>query len=386
MPWSVVETGTGSCGLARPYAHPRRSDSHRGRRSHSRPVAQRGGRARAGSSARSSARDTDRAGAGCEGAADHDDAEPRSASRSENDSCEPETRAELHTSKPRATADRIVAGLSDRGNTWREAGAEAEAEAEAEPSRAEAEAEAHGLEHHGLRLAKGEADDSRSRDLDRRGRSGIRDPNGLDGPRCAGPAHARSLERRLAGRPRPVGAARSGRMKGKLALLLVPAALFVLALPGSASSAPTAPVPSCSPGPADCSGWHREAVTVYWSHACGPTTISDDTSGTGVSCSAAEGQITITTTVVVAKDGTPPGVRISLDRGPDSNGWYNHAVRAEFTGDDGMSGIASCSPAATYSGPDGEEFPYREAAPTERATRGRVRADPSTMRHRPAST
>ena len=108
------------------------------------------------------------------------------------------------------------------------------------PSRAEAEAEAHGLGHQDVRvdLAKREPGDSRSRDLDRSGRSGIRDPDGLDGPRCAGTPHAWSLERRLAGRPRPVRAAGRKRVKGKLALLLVPAALFVLALPGSASSAP----------------------------------------------------------------------------------------------------------------------------------------------------
>jgi hypothetical protein len=138
-------------------------------------------------------------------------------------------------------------------------------------------------------------------------------------------------------------------------LLLVPAAtLLVLAVADSASTAlPPAPQPSCSPGSATCSDWHRESVTVYWDHTCGPTTISSDTGGTAVSCTASNAEGSVTSTVLVRKDGSPPGVRIALDRDPDSNGWYNHAVRAEFTGDDGLSGIAACSPAATYSGPDG---------------------------------
>ena len=177
-------------------------------------------------------------------------------------------------------------------------------------------------------------------------------------------------------------------MKGKLALLLVPAALFVLALPGSASSAlPPAPQPSCSPGSGTCSDWHQGAVTVFWDHTCGPTTISSDTGGTPVSCTAANAEGSVTSTTLVRKDGSPPGVRISLDRGPDSNGWYNHAVRAEFTGDDGLSGIASCSPAATYSGPDGGRISISGSCTDGAGNTGLgARADPNTMRHRPAST
>jgi hypothetical protein len=140
----------------------------------------------------------------------------------------------------------------------------------------------------------------------------------------------------------------------KLLMLLMPATLVVLVLTGSASSAlPPAPQPSCSPGPATCAAWHTESVTVSWDHTCGPTTITSDTGGTAVSCTASNAEGSVTSTTLVRKDGSPPGVRIALDRGPDSNGWYNHAVRAEFTGDDGLSGIGSCSSAGTYSGPDG---------------------------------
>jgi hypothetical protein len=140
----------------------------------------------------------------------------------------------------------------------------------------------------------------------------------------------------------------------KLSWAVVAATLFV-ALPGSASAAPPpAPVASCSPGSANCFDWHREPVTVSWSHpGCPATTVSQDTGGTPVSCTASNAEGSTTTTVNVRKDGSPPGVRIAVEREPDSNGWYNRAVRFEFDGDDGISGISSCSPAATYTGPDG---------------------------------
>jgi hypothetical protein len=142
-------------------------------------------------------------------------------------------------------------------------------------------------------------------------------------------------------------------VKVKLALVLGPAILMVLGLTTSSSNAfPTAPVGSCSPGPSNCSEWHRETVTVSWSHGCGPTTISGDTGGTPVSCGVSDAEGTVVSTVTVRKDGSPPGVRIEVQRGPDNDGWYNHPVRFEFSGDEGLSGIAGCSPAATYSGPD----------------------------------
>ncbi len=266
----------------------------------------------------------------------------------------------------------------------------AQTQAEAETSsRAEAEAEAHGLGHEDGRVdpAKGEAGDSRGRDLDRCGRSGIRDSDGLDGPRCAGTAHARSLERRLAGRPRSVGAARSGRMKGKLALLLVPAALFVLALPGSASSAlPPAPQPSCSPGSGTCSDWHQGAVTVFWNHACGPTTISSDTGGTPVSCTAANAEGSVTSTTLVRKDGSPPGVRIFAR----PRAGQQRLVQPPRPGRSSQVTTACReSPrarrAATYSGPDGGRISISGSCTDGAGNTGSGSSRSSTTRLRPAS-
>ena len=83
-------------------------------------------------------------------------------------------------------------------------------------------------------------------------------------------------------------------------------------------------------------------------------TITADTSGTNVSCGAyyAAQQQTVTVTVTVRRDTTPPQVTsVSPGRAPDANGWYNHAVAFTFAGSDATSGIASCD-APTYSGPD----------------------------------
>ena len=138
----------------------------------------------------------------------------------------------------------------------------------------------------------------------------------------------------------------------RLAFLLAIAAFAVLGVPSSSSAFPQAPQPSCSPGPADCGAWHTGNVTVSWSHACGPTTITSDTGGTGVSCTATDAQGSVTSTVLVRRDASPPAVSATPDRGPDSDGWYNRPVSIAVSGDDATSGIASCSPGGTYGGPD----------------------------------
>src|SRR4029078_2196971 len=44
-----------------------------------------------------------------------------------------------------------------------------------------------------------------------------------------------------------------------------------------------------------------------------------------------------------------PSVSLSLSRGPDSNGWYNHPVDFHASGSDNLSGIASCN-SGTFGG------------------------------------
>jgi hypothetical protein len=146
-----------------------------------------------------------------------------------------------------------------------------------------------------------------------------------------------------------------------LPTLLLLATLAALALAGSAATAPppSPPEPSCSPEPADCFAWHTSNVTVTWSSpppgvtaiGCGPVTVTSDTAGQGVSCTWTNAEGSKTTTANVRRDATPPRVTGSAERQPDANGWYNHPIRFQFSGEDGTSGVEGCG-LVTYTGPD----------------------------------
>ena len=56
--------------------------------------------------------------------------------------------------------------------------------------------------------------------------------------------------------------------------------------------------------------------------------------------------------LTIKYDSTAPTVKAAPARAPDVNGWYNHPVEVAFTGSDGGSGLAECSPKVTYGGPD----------------------------------
>lgn len=148
----------------------------------------------------------------------------------------------------------------------------------------------------------------------------------------------------------------------RLPVISLPATVVVLLLAAPAATAPPAapPDPTCSPGPADCSAWHNTAVVATWAappagvipgKGCAPRTISADTSGTPVSCTWSNADGSRTTTAYVRKDSTPPSVKASAERPPDTSGWYNHKLGITFSGDDSLSGIAACT-TASYSGPD----------------------------------
>ncbi len=143
-----------------------------------------------------------------------------------------------------------------------------------------------------------------------------------------------------------------------LALALVCAPMLVFVPAASAD-----PVTwSCNGG--GCSGgWYTTDVTVAFFVApdstirgtpgCGVFTVSSDTTGQDFQCQIQyQGGGTYNTPVITIKrDATPPSISASPDRGPDSNGWYNHPVGINFNGTDATSGIASCS-SAGYGGPD----------------------------------
>jgi hypothetical protein len=143
-------------------------------------------------------------------------------------------------------------------------------------------------------------------------------------------------------------------------LAIVLTLLLPLLVAPDAGSAPGAPVPQCSPGPASCAGWYTGNVTVSWAFdtagvtqtvGCNVRTVTAD-GVTSSSCEVWYGDSSFARTVTVRRDATPPQVTgSSFERGADAGGWYNRPVAVAFTGADVTSGIASCD-RPTYSGPD----------------------------------
>jgi hypothetical protein len=142
-----------------------------------------------------------------------------------------------------------------------------------------------------------------------------------------------------------------------VAAATVLAALAALLVVAAAPAAPPVITPSCSPAPSNCNAWYRSPVTVSWSVSnvsqvnCPSVTYSSDTKGTSASCTASGDGQTVTVSVNIRIDRTPPSVSAAFERGPDGNGWYTHPVNVGFSGSDATSGIASCTSGA-YGGPD----------------------------------
>ena len=119
---------------------------------------------------------------------------------------------------------------------------------------------------------------------------------------------------------------------------------------------------TCSPEPADCSGWRRQPVTIDWTvfpsaspiiAGCQDRTIAIDTTGTTEFCAAGTQRDSVRREKMISVDQTPPEVTTATpDRAFDLAGWFNHPVGFAFGGTDATSGLASCDPAA-YGGPDG---------------------------------
>jgi hypothetical protein len=112
----------------------------------------------------------------------------------------------------------------------------------------------------------------------------------------------------------------------------------------------------------DANGWYNHALTVSFSGSdltsgiascSSPTYSGPDSASAAVSGSCRDNAGNTATAAVGFKyDATAPVVKGTASRAPDANGWYNHALSVSFSGSDGTSGVASCSSAASYSGPD----------------------------------
>jgi hypothetical protein len=124
----------------------------------------------------------------------------------------------------------------------------------------------------------------------------------------------------------------------------------------------TAPLISASPGRAtDANGWYNHAITIGWSGSdatsglagctppltySGPDTASAAPSG---SCTDQAGNVAALA-FPLRYDATAPSVSARADRPSDHDGWYNHPLSVQFVGNDGVSGIDSCT-SASYKGP-----------------------------------
>jgi len=127
----------------------------------------------------------------------------------------------------------------------------------------------------------------------------------------------------------------------------------------------TAPAISASPGRSpDANGWYNHAVTISWSGTDATSGLGGCTSpltytGPDAASAAPSGSCTDNAGNVATRafplrfDATAPAVSARANRPPDHNGWYNHPLDVQFVGDDGVSGVDSCT-SAHYRGPGGK--------------------------------
>jgi hypothetical protein len=117
-------------------------------------------------------------------------------------------------------------------------------------------------------------------------------------------------------------------------------------------------------------GWYRGStsgafIVVHWTVSdpessilsttgCEPAIrVDDPNTGTTRTCSATSaGGTTAVTTKLLKVDATAPSTSVAATTAPNSAGWYRSPVSLQWSGSDSTSGIASCSPQLTYSGPD----------------------------------
>jgi hypothetical protein len=146
--------------------------------------------------------------------------------------------------------------------------------------------------------------------------------------------------------------------------LVIVVALGAIALTLPAAAQADVIVANCTSGgvTSACSNrWYTSDVTVSFilpagssnPQGCGNTPITGDTAGQTLTCTVSvSGTQCCRIDVTIKRDATPPTVTsVAAQRGPDVNGWYNHAVGVTADGTDATSGKASCT-AVTYTGPD----------------------------------
>lgn len=150
-----------------------------------------------------------------------------------------------------------------------------------------------------------------------------------------------------------------GRRRGSRRLVLLSASLALVALLVTPQASANPPEINISIfGTLGANGWYRSNVTVNWtvvgaeiSTGCDAKTLSADTAGTKITCTATSGGDETVKSVTIKLDKTAPSAAAVPTRPPDANDWYNRPLGVSFIGTDGMSGLAGCS-SAQYAGPD----------------------------------
>jgi hypothetical protein len=125
----------------------------------------------------------------------------------------------------------------------------------------------------------------------------------------------------------------------------------------------TAPQASASARAPDANGWFNHAVAVTFNGTDGTSGIDDCSQQTysgpddpsislAGTCRDLAGNLSPSASFAMKYDETAPTATASPSRQADVNGWHNHALTVSFTGSDATSGLATCDPTQSYSGPD----------------------------------
>jgi hypothetical protein len=116
-------------------------------------------------------------------------------------------------------------------------------------------------------------------------------------------------------------------------------------------------VPTVTPGP-NGAGWNKTDVAVSWSvtdpesgiassTGCGPTTLTTETAGTMLTCSATNGAgLSASASVTVKIDKTGPTVTTGRTPAANGAGWNNTDVTVTFAATDSLSGVVGATTAS----------------------------------------
>jgi len=132
----------------------------------------------------------------------------------------------------------------------------------------------------------------------------------------------------------------------------------VFRISGLPNTTPDSTPPVITPnvnGPVGANGWYVGDVTVSFSvsdpesaitsqQGCGSTTLTQDTTGITITCSATSTGGASTGSVTIARDASPPVLEFgSATPAANANGWNGSDVSIDFTTSDATSGVASTS-------------------------------------------